>query len=178
MVIKAVIFMPTVTPLQKINKVKNFGGRFVEIESALHTVTLGLTVSSSLSATATSLVLSGSASGTIEAGQVLLIGTEQVYVRTGGGASGTAVTVQRGVNGATAAVIASGSAIAAYRYPDAITQAALMHAGRIFKRSQAAFASEAGAPDGQITVFQGGMDRDVRMLIDGYKRPALLGIGI
>lgn len=30
--IKAVIFMPTVTPLQKINKVKSFGGKFVEIK--------------------------------------------------------------------------------------------------------------------------------------------------
>lgn len=30
--IKAVIFMPTVTPLQKINKVKNFGGEFAEIK--------------------------------------------------------------------------------------------------------------------------------------------------
>lgn len=30
--IRAVIFMPTVTPLQKINKVKTFGGKFVEIK--------------------------------------------------------------------------------------------------------------------------------------------------
>src|SRR3989344_4999737 len=30
--IKAVIFMPTMTPLQKINKVKSFGGEFVEIK--------------------------------------------------------------------------------------------------------------------------------------------------
>lgn len=30
--IKAVIFMPVVTPLQKINKVKSFGGKFVEIK--------------------------------------------------------------------------------------------------------------------------------------------------
>lgn len=30
--IKAVIFMPTVTPLQKINKVKSFGGKFVEVK--------------------------------------------------------------------------------------------------------------------------------------------------
>lgn len=30
--IKAVIFMPTVTPLQKINRVKTFGGEFVEVK--------------------------------------------------------------------------------------------------------------------------------------------------
>lgn len=30
--IKAMVFMPVVTPLQKINKVKNFGGEFVEIK--------------------------------------------------------------------------------------------------------------------------------------------------
>ena len=30
--VKAVIFMPTVTPLQKINRVKTFGGKFVEIK--------------------------------------------------------------------------------------------------------------------------------------------------
>lgn len=140
------------------------------------TVTLGLTVSSSLSATATSLVLSGSASGTVEAGQVLLIGTEQLYVRTGG--AGTAVTVTRGVNGATASVIASGSAIAVYTYPPPITHAVIANATRLFKRSQAAFASQAGAPDGQVTVFQGGLDRDVRYMVDGYRRPVLLGLGI
>ena len=140
------------------------------------TVTLGLTVSSSLDATATSLVLSSSASGTVEAGQVLLIGTEQVYVRTGG--AGTAVTVTRGVNGAVASVIASGSAIAVYTYPPPITEAVIANATRLFKRSQAAYASQAGAPDGQVTVFQGGLDRDARMMIDGYRRPALLGLGI
>jgi threonine dehydratase len=29
--VKAVIFMPTITPLQKINKVKSFGGNLVEV---------------------------------------------------------------------------------------------------------------------------------------------------
>ena len=140
------------------------------------TVTLGLTVSSSLSDTATSFPLSGSASGTVEAGMVLLVGTEQIYVRTGG--AGTAVTVTRGVNGAVASVIASGSAIAVYSYPPPITEAVLANATRLFKRAQAAFASQAGAPDGQVTVFQGGLDRDVRYMVDGYRRPALLGLGI
>lgn len=140
------------------------------------TLTLGLTVSSSLSATATSIVLSGSASGTIEAGMTMLVGTEQLYVLTGGGATGTAVTVRRGVNGATSAVIASGSAIALFTYPPAIQQAVLIQAGRMFKRAQAAFASQAAPLD--VGVFQpfAGMDRDVQQLLAQYRRPAI-GVG-
>jgi hypothetical protein len=138
------------------------------------TLTLGLTVSSSLSATATSIVLSGSASGTVEAGMTMLIGTEQLYVLTGG--AGTAVTARRGVNGAAAAVIASGSAIAVFTYPPAIQQAVLIQAGRMFKRAQAAFASQAAPLDAGIFQPFAGMDRDVQQLLAQYRRPAL-GVG-
>lgn len=134
------------------------------------TVTIGLTVSSSLSATATSFPLSGSASGTIEAGMTMLVGTEQIYVLS---SSATAATVRRGQNGAVATVIASGSAIAVYQYPQPIIDAVVMHAGRLFKRGQAAYASQAGAPDGQFTVFSGGMDQDVRQMVAQYRKPAL-----
>ena len=134
------------------------------------TLTIGLVVSSSLSATATSFPLSGSASGTIEAGMTMLVGTEQIYVLS---SSATAATVRRGQNGAAAAVIASGSAIAIYQYPLPVVEAVMMHAGRLYKRGQAAYASQAGAPDGGFTVFNGGMDQDVRQMLNQYRRPAL-----
>jgi hypothetical protein len=134
------------------------------------TLQLGLVVSSSLDATATAFVLSGSSSGTVEAGMTVRVGTEQIYVLS---STGTVATVRRGQNGATSSVIASGSAIHVYQYPQPIVEAVMMHAGKLYKRGQAAYASQAGAPDGAFTVFSGGMDQDVRQMLNQYRKPAL-----
>ncbi len=128
------------------------------------------TGSSSINAAALSVPLNASASGVIEPGMTILIDTEQMYVTA---STGTAVTVLRAMNGSTAGTHGSGSLISVYQYPSPVRQAVLMHAGRLFKRAQAGFASESGAPDGQVTVFRGGMDADVRALLDAYKRPVL-----
>ena len=134
------------------------------------TLTIGLTVSSSLSATATSITVSGSASGTIDAGHTLIINGEHMYVQS---STGTAATVRRAQNGSTPATLASGSAIAIFQYPAPVSEAVMMHAGRLFKRAQAAFAASDGAPDGGFQVFRAGLDYDVRDLLQTYRKPAI-----
>lgn len=134
------------------------------------TLTIGLTVSSSLSSTTTSIVVSGSASGTIDAGHTLIINGEHMYVQS---ISGTSAAVRRAQNGSTPATLASGSAIAIFQYPQPVSEAVMMHAGRLFKRAQAAFASQDGAPDGGFQVFRAGLDYDVRDLLQTYRKPAI-----
>ena len=134
------------------------------------TLTIGLTVSSSISATATSIPVSGSASGTIDAGHTLIINGEHIYVRS---VSGAAATVTRAQNGSTPATLASGSAIVALQYPTPVVEATVMHAGRLFKRALAAFASQDGAPDGGFTMFRAGLDYDVRDMLQSFRKPSI-----
>lgn len=133
--------------------------------------TLGLTVGSAQTATGTTLVLSGSATGTLEPGHTVLVGSEHMYVQSV--TTGTSAVVMRAQNGSTAGTHSQGDAILLFSYPRPIHEATVMHAGRMFKRGQSAFASESGAPDGVVTVFRGGMDADVRMLVDPYRRITL-----
>ncbi len=70
---------------------------------------------------ATTLTLTLSADGIIEIGHTILCGTEQMYVTALGTLS---ATVERGVNGSTAAAHAAGI-LSYYRYPRDIYQACL-----------------------------------------------------
>ena len=71
------------------------------------------TVSSGLASEAAATTFTTSASPTIQVGQTLRIGTEQIYLTA---LSGTTATVERGANGTTAAVHANASAIDVYQY--------------------------------------------------------------
>lgn len=53
----------------------------------------------------------------ISNGETLVLDSEQVYVSAGGDAAGTSLTIERAVNGATAAAHISGTAIYRRRYP-------------------------------------------------------------
>jgi len=90
--------------------------------------------------TGTTLTLS--AEGTIEAGHTILVEDEQMYVSavTSDGSSKEA-TVERGVNGTTAAAH-SGKAAYIYQYPDGVVQACIMIAGRLFESRGKVFDSE------------------------------------
>lgn len=61
-----------------------------------------------------------SLTATTEAGQTLLVGSEQMYVRAVSGAGPYAATVDRGVNGTTAATHLIAAAVEVYRYPSRI----------------------------------------------------------
>ena len=98
----------------------------------------------------------------IEAGATLLIGSEQMYVRS---YVGTSLTVERGVNGTVAAAHDAGSAVDVFEYPGPVVEAVLLHAGRLQRRN--AGAAESGA----------GLGEDVRAMLGQYRKAAL-GVGV
>lgn len=117
--------------------------------------------------TATSLVLSGSASGTIEVGMTLLVDDEQVYVTA---TTGTSATVTRAVNGTTGTAHTNKD-VNIVTYPGPVVEAVFMQVARLWKRRDSGFASQIGVPEtGQLTVWQGGLDKDVQMLLWPYRR--------
>lgn len=118
----------------------------------------------------TTLVLNATATGTgLEVGQLLYITTELMYVR--GVTTGTLVDVDRGVNGFAATSHASGSAINVVQFPGPVQEAVLIQASRLWKRAESAFSSMVGLDQtGQVAVFQGGLDGDVKALLQPYRR--------
>ncbi len=74
-----------------------------------------------------------SAADVVEAGQTLLLGSEQVYVS---GVSSTTLTIERGVNGTTAASHAAALVIDVYLYPKPITMGCANIAAAAFKRGK------------------------------------------
>ena len=98
----------------------------------------------------------------IAAGHTLLIGEEQVFVRE---RDGETLTVERGVNGTAAGVIAAGSAIDIYEYPAPVWEAALQLAVRMWRSTLG------GVDDWQPGEI--GMDSDIGLLLGPYRKPAL-----
>jgi len=109
-------------------------------------------------ADASTPTLTTSASGVLEAGQTLQIESEQVYVQAG---SGTSWTVERGVNGTTAAAHAA-PAMERYVYHPTIREAALKMAARSWERRMSGYSNVLQNADvGMVSVFRGGMDAEV-----------------
>ncbi len=79
--------------------------------------------------------------GQLSPGQTLAIGAEQLYVTA---VDGTAVTVQRGVNGSRPAAHRAGSAVAVYRYPAPIVEACRQIAAQAWRSRDGAAASAGG----------------------------------
>lgn len=122
--------------------------------------------------TAISATLSGTAD--LEVGQTWLLGSEQIYVT--GIVSGTA-TVERAKNGSTGTAH-TGSAINIVQYPDEVREAVFIQASRLWKRKDSGFAQEIGMPEtGQLTAWRGGLDADVKALLEPYRKVAV-GVGI
>ena len=121
-------------------------------------------VNAAADADATTLTVSASQQDRTEiaAGHTLLIGDEQVYVRASD--SGT-LTVERGVNGTTAADITLGTSIAIYEYPPPASEAALLLAARMWRGALG------GVDDWQAGEI--GMDSDISLLLSPYRKPAL-----
>ena len=116
--------------------------------------------------TATSLVLDGTAAN-LEVGQTIAIGSEQVYVTA---LSGTAATVERAKNGSTGTAHTNID-VKVVQYPGEIQEAVLIQMSRLWKRKDSGFASEIGMPQtGEISVWRGGLDPDVKELISPYRR--------
>lgn len=126
--------------------------------------TLGAAISDT---TGTSVTMASSHS--VSAGDTLLVVSsgEQMYVSA---VSTNTLTVERGVNGTTAATASNAAAVSAYRYPRAVEQAALMQASRLHERRTSSYANVVGSPElGTFEVFKG-LDVDIRELLARYVR--------
>lgn len=129
------------------------------------TVAATETLGADITATATSITVS--ARTDIEAGHTILIGTEQIYVKS---YSTNTLTVVRGVNGSTAATATSGAAISIYQYPDAVREAVIIEAARLWKRRSSGFASVIGLETGEFAVVTGGLSSESKMFLSSYRR--------
>lgn len=101
----------------------------------------------------------------VEAGHTLLIDSEQLYVSA---LSTNTATVERGVNGTTAATHLNAAAVSIYRYPGPVIEAARLMAARIAQRHHAPFGVTGSAEMGTVSVIAR-VDPDVKMLLSRYR---------
>ena len=103
------------------------------------------------------------------AGQTVLIESEQLYVV---GIATNDLTVERGVNGATAASHPEGADVYIYRYPGSVVEACLLQASRLWRQRGGDLLSTGGGRAGN-----GELDPEVRRLLSHYRRlPVGLGV--
>lgn len=107
-----------------------------------------------------------------EIGQTILIDSEQMYVS---GIATNTLTVTRGVNGTTAAAHTdTDQIIQRYVYVPSVTEAAIIQAGRMWKRRETAYANVIQNPlTGGMEQYKG-LDPDVKMMLDPLRRMVLV----
>lgn len=103
----------------------------------------------------------------IKIGQTIRVESEQMYVQD---IVQNKLYVQRGINGTTAASHSDTDAVAAYLYPDDITQATLILAMRAWKRKDSAYQDIVGTPETGQIITSKGIDPDVAELVAPYRR--------
>lgn len=121
-------------------------------------------VGANAGADAATISLSAAVSGSAEvgAGNLLLIGNEQLYVRA---RDGDILAVRRGVNGTKAVSIAQNAPIDIFEYPPPVSEAALLIAVRFWHGARG------GVDDWQVSEI--GMGSDLGLLLGAYRKPAL-----
>lgn len=124
---------------------------------------LTATASAIASTSTTSVIVSAGAE--FSAGQTLLIDSEQLYVSA---VSSTTLTVERGVNGTTAATHGAASAIDLYTYP-VVNEACLYQAGADLLAGTAA-TGQAGVGEFSQPVQAVGLHPFVRRMLDRFRR--------
>ena len=138
----------------------------------------GYTNTTELVASVTTEVLDASETGVdvtagtdFAAGQTILVESEQMYIAS---IATNTLTVVRGVNGTTAATHVTSSVIRRYVYEEAVVGAALMWAGRLWKRRETADATTIVAPAIGTLEIHRGLDPDVRQALDPYRARVLV----
>ena len=117
-------------------------------------------------ATTTGTTLAVTNGADFEAGNTILVGTEQMYVTA---IATNNLTVVRGVNGTTAEIQA-GAAMSKAQYPENVKQACIMIVGRLYKRSEGSFYTSISNPiTGTIETYKGN-DPDVNTLLERFVR--------
>lgn len=127
----------------------------------------GTDTDGSLTTTATAIaVTDGDA---IAIGQTIRVESEQIFVTAN---ASNILTGERGVNGTTAATHNDAKVIYIYDYPKRIEEACLIQAMRWWKRKDSAFADVIGVPELGTVIAKKGLDPDVKLLLNPYKRYA------
>ena len=122
-------------------------------------------LSASIDSTVTTMTLTSA--GTLSRGETLVIDTEQFYI-TGTG-TGSNLTFERGVNNSVAATHTATANVQIVVYPGPVQEAVFIQTARLWKRRDSGFASQVGMPEtGQMFIFSGGLDKDVRVLLNSY----------
>ena len=125
------------------------------------------------STSTTSLNLSGTVGTIIAVGQSLEYNTEIVYVTDVPNSTSTAVTVRRAQRGSTA-TSGTAQAIQILEYPGPVVEATFIQAARVWRRKDSAFSAVVGVGEGgQTVVFSGGLDNDVKLFLQPYRRLAI-----
>jgi len=126
---------------------------------------------------ATTLALtngSSIANGRFSVGQTLFVGAEQLYIRATTEGASDSLVADRGVNGTTAVAHVLNDAIRRFVYHPSVRDAALIIAGRQWKRRETNFANVFANPVvGSFETFRQS-DPDVARLLDPLRR----GVGV
>ena len=104
--------------------------------------------------------------GDFEVLQTILVDSEQMYITA---VNSNALTVERGVNGTTAATHADNAVIDVYRYPRAVTRATLMQASRLWTRRASGYADEVGSVETGIVRPWRGLGWDEQELLADFR---------
>jgi hypothetical protein len=126
------------------------------------------TLGAAISTTSTTSVTMTAGHG-IEALQTILIDSEQLYVTA---VTTNTLTVDRGVNGTTAATHSNGATVQFYRYPATVREAAVIQAARIFRRKDAPFGIT-GSPEFGQTALIARIDPDVKQMLSPIRHLAV-----
>ncbi len=106
-----------------------------------------------------------SAGHALEAGHTILVDSEQIYITS---VSTNTLTVERGVNGTTAATHLNAATVSLYRYPGPVVEATRIQAARIFQRVHAPFGITGSAELGTSAVISR-IDPDVVGMLSDYR---------
>lgn len=127
---------------------------------------LDTTVATTLGAaitTTTATTFTATSGAALEALQTILVDSEQMYIT---GISSNTITVDRGVNGTTAATHSSGADVAVYRYPDDLVEATAIEAVRLWRRRDAPFGVVGDANTGMVRIAR--VDSDVAEIVSRF----------
>jgi hypothetical protein len=126
--------------------------------------TLSVTTSDAIgSTTATSVSVTSAAN--LGPAQTILIDSEQLYVTA---ISGNTLTVERAVNGTTAATHSGGASLYRYDYPELVVQACLDLSKIVFRDRDLGTATSIGSGDAAITSAVGEI-QSILMTLDQYR---------
>jgi hypothetical protein len=119
---------------------------------------------SNIDASQTTITYDGS--GDLSAGEILLLDSEQIYVRS---LTSTVLTVDRGVNGSTAATHNDDAAFSRYKYPSDVVEACLAIARDRWRSREAGTTAVIGTAGAAIT-RPGAEERAILRTLTHYKQ--------